>query len=73
MLERFVYGIETIREGVGPVLEGTPFRRKGLKKRTRGRRPVALVAALGELGETDLPDPRSPGLTKPYDPTPRAR
>jgi hypothetical protein len=73
MLERFIYGISTIRQGVGPVFEGTPFPLRGVPNQTRGRRPVALVAVLEELGETDLPDPRSPGLTKPHEPTPRRR
>jgi hypothetical protein len=73
MLTRFVPGIGAIMGGIRPVLEGTPFSLTGLPAPTTDWAPLALVAALGELGESGLPDPRSHSLTDYQSLKPRGR
>ena len=73
MLERFVGGLVRINNGIEPALEGTAFRFTGLPEPTTDWAPAALVAVLGELGETGLPDPRSLRLTQLHAPGRRAQ
>ena len=73
MLERHVSGIVTITSGIQPVLERAHFRTAGGSRPGKVRTPAALLAVLGKLGEIDLPDPRSAGLSLFHDPTSRIR
>jgi hypothetical protein len=73
MLRRFVPGIGAIMNGIRPVLAGSPFLLQGMAQPTMDWAPVGLVAVLGELGATRLPDPRSRGLLQPHEPAPRRR
>jgi hypothetical protein len=62
MLTRFIWGIHAIMTGIRPILAGTPFSVTGGSVPMRDKAPTALIAVLQELGESDLPSPRSPGL-----------
>ena len=63
MLTRSIWGIGTIMNGIRPILAGSPFLLTGLPVPTTDWAPIALVAVLGELGASDLPDPRATGLS----------
>ncbi len=67
VVSRWIWGLGTIMEGIRPALSGTPFSVSGDRTRMGHYAPVALVAALQELGETDLPSPRAEGFLS-YDP-----
>jgi hypothetical protein len=56
-VSRWIWGLGTIMQGIRPALSGTPFPVSGDRSRLGHYAPVALVAALQELGETGLPDP----------------
>ncbi|HEY9504769.1 MAG TPA: hypothetical protein VIQ27_02245 [Gemmatimonadales bacterium] len=64
-LRRQVDGIGDYMSAIRPALQDSAFSVNG-GPRVGTTAPVALVAVLGELGETALPDPRGPELWPDY-------
>ena len=65
MVHRPAHGIGEIVGGIRQTLRGTPYPVTGSHTRAHSP-PVGLVAALAELGESGLPNPRASGLVPPY-------